>query len=343
MDLFLRRPEAERREFYAEAGRRLSMQPASVEKDFWVCWTLRALVEDPRVGARLTFKGGTSLSKGWRLIERFSEDIDLVIDRDFLGFGGRAGPEAARISQKERARRLAALKHVCHTCVREQVAFGLRDRLARVTDAARVVEDASDPDGLTLLLEYPSAVAAGSYLRPIVKVELGARSDTEPSNTPTIAPYVADVFPGEIDDPSFPVRTVAPERTFWEKVALLHDEGFRTAADDGPKARLARHYYDVWALIRGGVAERALADAGLFGRVAAHREVFFRRSRQAQESLRPGTLRIVPRAERRAGWKRDYDAMREAMFFGEPPRFDEILAVVAAFEQRFNGTASEAG
>ena len=131
------------------------------------------------------------------------------------------------------------------------------------------------------------------------------------------------------------MRAVAPERTFWEKVALLHEEAHRSGGA-APKARLARHYYDVWALIQADVADRALADPDLFARVAAHRVVFFRKSQGAQASLQPGRLSILPSSERRSAWKQDYQAMRESMFFGEAPTFDDILAAVAEFERRFN-------
>jgi hypothetical protein len=146
---------------------------------------------------------------------------------------------------------------------------------------------------------------------------------------------VAEALPDACGDCAFTVRAVAPERTFWEKVALLHEEIHRTGGA-APKARLARHYYDVWALIQAGVADRALADPTLFARVAAHRVVFFRKSQEAQASLRPGRLRMTPSAERRTVWRQDYDAMRESMFFGDAPTFDEILSVLAEFERRFN-------
>lgn len=106
----------------------------------------------------------------------------------------------------------------------------------------------------------------------------------------------------------------------------------------GRKGRLARHYYDVWRLIEAGVAERALSDQGLFGRVAAHRAVFFRKKKEVQESLRPGSLRLLPADKARAAWQKDYEAMRGTMFFGEPPEFEEILRVVGEFERRFNSS-----
>jgi hypothetical protein len=171
-----------------------------------------------------------------------------------------------------------------------------------------------------------------------VKIELGARSDTDPCAMPEIQPYVAEALPGAVPGARFCVRAVAPERTFWEKASLLHEETFR-AGGKGPAARLARHYYDLWCLIRAGVAERALADAGLFGRVAAHQRVFFRKSREAQDSLRRGALRLLPEAGQLGAWARDYEAMRESMIIGAAPTFDEILDVVAEFERRFNAGA----
>jgi hypothetical protein len=308
-----------------------------VEKDLWVCWTLRALFHLPSSGPHLTFKGGTSLSKGWRLIERFSEDIDIVIDREFLGFGGADAPEDAP-SNKQRVKRLEALMLAAQHHIRDVLGPALGQEIRRLlpsTELWRLEPDADDPDGQTLLFHYPPAMGDAAYIRSVVKIELGARSDTEPSAMPEITPYLADIFPDEVADARFPVRAVAPERTFWEKAALLHEETYREGSA-APKARLARHYYDLWCLIMRGVAERAACDAGLFDRVAAHRAVFFRRSRDAQESFKPGSLRLVPADDRRAQWRRDYDSMRESMFFGEVPEFNEILAVVAGFEDTFN-------
>lgn len=339
MDAFLAQPVERQRVLYEEAGRQLGLSAGSVEKDLWVCWTLRALFRLPTSGAHLTFKGGTSLSKGWKLIERFSEDIDVVIDREFLGFGGANAPEEAA-SNKQRAKRLDLLMFACQQHIQEALRPSLEQEIRRrlpLPGQWRLESDVDDLDGQTLLFHYPPAMGETAYVRPVVKIELGARSDTEPSATPEIAPYLADVFADDVVDARFSVRAVAPERTFWEKAALLHEETYREGAA-APKARLARHYYDLWCLITRGVAERAVVDTGLFERVAAHRAVFFRRSRDAQASFRPGSLRLIPDAERRGYWKRDYDAMRESMFFGETPEFDEIIALVTRFEEMFNAT-----
>lgn len=336
MDAFIILSDARRRELCEEAGAQLGLDPASVEKDFWVCWTLRELFSLPGIGAQLTFKGGTSLAKGWRLIERFSEDIDVVIDRAFLGFGGDLSPERAA-SRKQRDQRLDALKAACSSAVQDAIASALAQRIGSRLTARQwsLAADPQDPDGQTLLFHYPAALGAGGYVVQSVKIELGARSDTDPCAMPEIQPYVAEALPRAVPDARFCVRAVAPERTFWEKASLLHEETFR-AGGKGPAARLARHYYDLWCLIRAGVAERARADAELFERVAAHRRVFFRKSREAQDSLRRGALRLLPGAGQFGAWARDYEAMRESMIIGAAPTFDEILEVVAEFERQFN-------
>ncbi|MBL8857135.1 MAG: nucleotidyl transferase AbiEii/AbiGii toxin family protein [Planctomycetes bacterium] len=329
---------ARRKTVCEEAGAQLGLAAASIEKDYWICWTLRELFELDDHGAKLTFKGGTSLSKGWKLIDRFSEDIDIVVSRTALGFGGGDAPDAVGISNKERERRLERLGGACGSFVQNELKSALRERVGeRLAGRGnwKLENDAADPAGQTLLLQYPSEFETGPYVRPLVKIELGARSDTEPIEQPDITTYLADALPILLPDSAFSIRTVAPERTFWEKAMLLHEEAQRgTTAPPAP--RLSRHYYDVWCLITKGVAERAEHDTELFERIAAHRAVFFKKNRAAQESLRRGRLKLLPRLEHMAVWKRDYESMREAMFFGTPPEFDSILAVVRDFETRFN-------
>lgn len=197
MDTFLTQPLEHQRAFYEEAGRRLGLSAGSVEKDLWVCWTLRALFHLPVSGPHLTFKGGTSLSKGWKLIDRFSEDIDIVIDREFLGYGGANAPEDAA-SNKQRVKRLDALILAAQTHIRDALSPALEEAIRRLLppEARWTLHgDSDDPDGQTLLFHYPTAMGAAAYVRPVVKIELGARSDTEPSATPTIAPYLSEVFP----------------------------------------------------------------------------------------------------------------------------------------------------
>jgi hypothetical protein len=340
MDFFLQLPAERRREFCAEAQLRLGLPAASVEKDFWVCWTLRELFALPEWGNAFTFKGGTALSKGWKLIERFSEDIDIVVYRQFLGFGGEASPEMAP-SKKQRRARLDALRRECQARIHGGLRPTLEDRMRRSLPAdARwdlvLAAPEEDPDGQTLLFHYPESLAGtAAYVRPVVKIEMGARSDIEPAGTPVIRPYLAEAFPDAAGPSTFKVRALLPERTFWEKAMLLHEETYRPAGK-AHKTRLARHYYDLWSLIKKGVGAAAARDTGLFERTAAHRKVYFNWSWMDYGTLRKGSLRIVPLEGQVGEWRRDYEAMRGEMFFGEVPAFDEVLRVVGEFERSFN-------
>ncbi len=337
MDAYLTLSAYDQREACRATEARTRLRAASIEKDFWVCWTLRELFNLPTWGAHLTFKGGTSLSKAWQIIDRFSEDIDVVIDRDHLGFGGEHSPERAT-SRKQQRLALDALRKAAQQQIKESLQPALQARIKDKlpSDAIwRFESDASDPDGQTLLFHYPSVFGPNDYIPSQVKIELGARSDTDPAETPAIEPYITQSFPDLLGPSRFPVRSVAPRRTFWEKAMLLHEETYRPT-EKKRAARLSRHYYDVWCLITRGIADQALADTGLFQRIATHRAVFFRYMWMDYATLNPGSLRLLPAENHRAVWAQDYAAMRDTMFFGDTPTFDEILRVVGEFEQRFN-------
>ncbi len=318
----------------------MGLQAVSVEKDFWVCWILRELFTLPGIGDRLTFKGGTSLSKAWKLIHRFSEDIDLIVDKEVLGFGGDKAPDKAP-SNKQRKARLEQLMEGCRLWVQGTLQPTLKSRLEEALgeDGWTLEVDPDMPDGQCLLFHYPSVFreGAGGYVRPVVKIELGARSDDWPHETKSIQPYVIDLFPALDPEASFPVRVLAAERTFWEKACLLHEETFRPA-EKPRKLRMARHYYDLWCLLKAGVGERALAQTALFQRVAEHRELFFRFSWVDYSTHKPGTFRLTPHEAHRANWQADYQAMLGPMFFAETPSFEEMMKAATAFEQRFNSS-----
>lgn len=310
----------------------------AVEKDFWVCWVLERLFLLPVIGGHLTFKGGTSLSKVWGLIERFSEDIDLVVDKGWLGFGGENDPESAP-SNAQRKKRLDALKAACGTAVQGSIRTALDEAFHAALPSGRnwsLDLDPGDVDQQTLLFSYPRLTPDGAgYLGNWVKIELGARSDIDPAEAGTVRSEVAAAFPDLFDEPSVSLRALQPERTFLEKVALLHEESVR---DPGkPHAqKLARHYYDVAQLIRAGVGRKAADSPGLFERVVAHRRVYFKQTGVDYESMVRGSLRVVPDDARISDWARDYDAMRKEMFYGTPPTWGEVVEVVAEWERTFN-------
>ena len=341
MDVFLHSPPERQKKACLELQDEMHLHAQSVEKDLWVCWTLRELFSLPGVGEHLTFKGGTSLSKAWKLIRRFSEDIDLIVDKEALGFGGDAAPDKAA-SNKQRKARLEALMAASRQWVQGTLQPALATRIATALgdDAACKLEvDPDMPDGQCLLLHYPSAFEnEAGYIKPVVKIELGARSDDWPNSECPIQPYLAERFPQLMPEGPFSVRVLAAERTFWEKACLLHEETFRPH-DKPRKLRMARHYYDLWCLLRAGVGERALANTALFQRVAEHREIFFRYAWVDYSTHKPGTFRLSPPTDHLANWRSDYQAMLGPMFFGEVPDFDEIMKAVSEFEKTFNASA----
>ncbi len=334
MDAFLKLSPDDQRLYCEQAQSKLNLPPASIEKDFWVCWTLRELFNLPGWGEHLSFKGGTSLAKAWKLIERFSEDIDVVIDREFLGFGGET---LSNNRQKKLIKK-------CSERIHQELRPALEARFKAVLPPAAKwsltpADAAEDKDLQTLLFEYPGVLAGtATYLRPVVKIEMGARSDTEPSETPALTPYLCAAFPEQLGDGAFAIKTVAARRTFWDKAMLLHEETYRPV--EKPRKRpLARHYYDLWCLINKGVAAQAIAEPGLFERVATHRQEFFDYPWIDYSTLRPGSLRLLPPANQLSAWHGDYREMKKEMFFGEVPTFDEILRVVGKFQRDFNATA----
>jgi len=327
-----------RNQVCTQAAAILNLAEVAVEKDFWVCWILDKLFQLPTWGGQLTFKGGTSLSKGWKLIERFSEDIDIVIDRGALGFDGDNAPEKAP-SKNQTKKRLDALRESSRRCVQEDIQPALREAINVEIPAALswdLLADPADPDGQTLLFTYPTAFPAGAaYLRRVVKIEMGARSDTDPSETIQISPYISDAFHDLLPNDKVEVRAVIPARTFWEKAMLLHEETFRPAGKNR-KEYLARHYYDLFQLIEAGIADDAMADDELFARVADHRVVFFHQNWVDYSTLVRGQLRLVPTDDQIRDWRSDYNDMKQEMFFGEAPDFEKVMEKVREFQDMFN-------
>lgn len=332
---FLELDAAERRELCEAAQTQLGLAASSIEKDWWVSFTLRELFALPGIGASLTFKGGTSLSKGWQLVQRFSEDIDIVVDRALLGFGEGA------FNRKRLDKLRAACSEFVATPLREALQARLAEVLGTAADAGgwslKIAPGDLDADRQTLLFAYPTVfAAAGRYVAPVVRIELGARSETEPVEQPVIRDLLSVALPDVVERMAATVRTVSPRRTFWEKAMLLHEEQFRPAAK--PRKRgLSRHYYDLWSLREHGIAAQALADAALFDSVVAHRQVFFRISWVDYGTMARGRIRLVPSGDAMGDWRQDYAAMRDEMFYAEPPSFEAVMQAAQAIESAING------
>jgi len=338
MDSVLQLSPRERAEVFQRTTQQTGFDAVIVEKDFWVCWTLKELFRLPDIGEHLIFKGGTSLSKVFKVIERFSEDIDVSIDRSWLGFGGANEPEAGG-SNKEKQRRIEALKIACQQKISSVLQPALNQAIkgkVQANETWSLRADDEDPDQQTLMFDYPSSFTpdAAGYIRRVVKIEMGARADHWPSETKTITPYVAEEFPQGFREPSATVKVLSAERTFWEKATILHAE-FHRPADKPMPDRFSRHYADFHELIRKGVATTAIAKPDLLARVAQHKSLFFRTSWARYSEAAKGTLHITPPEDRVKALRDDYTRMQQ-MFFGEPPEFDKIIALLTQWESEFN-------
>jgi hypothetical protein len=338
MDTIAKAPSLDRGELFrrVEAGMVPGCHAAIIEKDFWVCWALRRIFEVLRFRPHLIFKGGTSLSKVYRAIERFSEDVDLSLSRRDLGFADDRDPEQAGISKKEAGRRLDALVAECQKVVREKLVPALREDFAVVLGEGGWSVELDPDDPQTVVFAYPStAVSMGmAYVRPAIRLEMGARSDDWPAADAEITPYAAEAFPGLFAIRSCKVRTLAAERTFWEKATLLHAECHRPS-DKPTRERLSRHYYDLYRLSLQPVAAQALAQLGLLERVIAHKRFFFAQSWAQYETARPGTFRLLPDGGRLETLRRDYREMRP-MIFGEAPAWEDVVGGLEALAARIN-------
>jgi hypothetical protein len=338
MDAVLQLSPRQRVELFEQTTQATGMDAVIIEKDFWVCWTLKELFALPAMGEHLIFKGGTSLSKVFKIIERFSEDIDVSIDRNFLGFGGANEPEAGA-SNKEKQRRIEALRTACQKKIAEELLPALEAAIkAKVGRGEKwsLRSDDEDLDQQTLLFEYPTSFPpdATGYIRRTVKIEMGARADHWPSESKTVTPYVAEQFPQGFKEPSCAVKVLSAERTFWEKATILHAE-FHRPADKPMPERFSRHYCDFHELVRKGVARSATAKPELLARVAQHKSLFFKTSWARFGEATRGSLRIAPQEERVKALRDDYAKMQQ-MFFGEPPAFDDIITLLNQWEREFN-------
>jgi hypothetical protein len=325
----------ERLELLDAVSRERGLAPSILEKDYWVCKTLDALFSLPGLGEHLVFKGGTSLSKVYGLIDRFSEDIDVSLHREFLGFGDEQDPEAA--TGNEQKRRLEALMQTCRDHVRETLLPALRETMAENLEGGGDWSMEIDPqDPQTILFRFPQAgVAAISYITPVVRIELGARSDHWPREQREIQSYLSETLQRPIGGAT--VQALAAERTFWEKATLLHAEAHRDPDKPMP-GRYARHYHDLARMAVETVADRALADTALRERVVAHKSVYFRSGWARYDLAVPETFRLVPPDERLAALHTDHQSMLQ-MFFTPPPTMEEVIAILRKLENRIREMA----
>jgi hypothetical protein len=310
-----------RAEVFTETADRKGLSEAIIEKDFWVCWILKQLFSIDALSGRLLFKGGTSLSKVFHAINRFSEDIDLAVDYAALGFTGERDPRREDISRTRRTAILAEMMAECQRYIGGEFITALNARCQDVLGAtAEWSLDISAAEPHVVRFRYPTAASHTlAYVAPQVVLELGTHAEFVPHDRFAIRSFVAEEFPKLIADGDVPVDALLAKRTFWEKATILHAEYYRDPARALPD-RYSRHYYDVVMLAQTAIRSEALADAALLAQVVRHKETFYAAGWARYDLARPGTLRLSPPEYRLAALERDYRNMG-VMIFGQPPAF----------------------
>lgn len=312
--------EQERKELFSETATNMGVTAAAAEKDFWICWVLLHLFEDEVLKQHLRFKGGTSLSKCYNAIERFSEDIDLILDWTQLT---KENPEEERSKTKQNQ-----LNQSINQQAQTYIADTLLPRLIELMgDTCELLIDPSDPH--TVNITYPKAFSS-EYLRPQVRLEIGPLAAMLPMEWCSVEPYTAKYFPDVFEQPSVSVPTIVIQRTFWEKLTILHAEAHRPADKQLP-SRYARHYYDVYKLINAGFASEALKQADLLPEVVAFKQKFYPSGWANYDTATLAALVLQPSRHHLASLRTDYEQMQE-MLFGEKPDFDDILAALIQLE-----------
>jgi hypothetical protein len=340
---FLKLPSEDRKIYIEEAAGRRGLSPVILEKDFWVCWLLHVLF-DATFHDAIVFKGGTSLSKVFGVIDRLSEDIDLSLAPDFLGIGE---PELdASFSKGQASKWMKKAEAECINAVRDRLTPELEETVSDLLGKGQEpwLEFAVDPSSHSpvVFFRYPTSQPAGfEYLKRSVKLEFGSLSEQRPTERHSIRPWIADVLPDAFTDWQCSVVALDVQRTFWEKATILHTE-YHRPADKATPDRYSRHYADTAALALHAAASLAITQNDLRQRVVDWKSRFFS-SRWARYDLaQPPTFNLVPPAEREQAFRRDYEAMRD-MYLSEPVSFDQILATLATVERQINGLAHATG
>jgi hypothetical protein len=313
---------------YNQISRRIKLPAYAVEKDWWLVQTLTILFE-LEIGKHLVFKGGTSLSKAWGLIERFSEDVDLAVNRAFYGFEGELGKE-----------RWTKLRKKANLYIRETLFPELQKAFAKKGLTGVKIELAEmttgDQDPVIINVNYPNVFESPGYIRPRVQIEIGCRSLMEPFEMRPLLSLVDEIYPeAPFSQKSVFIPSVVPERTFLEKIFLLHEE-FKRPEDKIRVDRLSRHLYDLYILSKTEYAVKALSNKKLYELLVKHRFNFTRLGGVDYNYHQPQTINFIPDSILMPSWVADYKTMQEQMIHGESPGFEELIDALKGLNKKIN-------
>ncbi len=335
MDRFIKLKDSDKNAAYRKAAAEgINLPEELIEKDFWVCWTLQELFAINGLKDNLIFKGGTTLSKVYDIIQRFSEDIDLAIEKAFLGFDGDKDPSKA--TGKRRKKLIEELSTACTNYIKNDLLPLLQENFSKkLTGSWRLELDPTDTNGHTILFFYPKLTEKKSgYIQPAVKIELGSRSEHFPFSQQSVKPYITEILPSQFKDMHALPKVLEIERTFWEKATILH---YYANADETKKIneRQSRHYYDFYKILTSEYRASCLEKVEILEMVASHKILYFTAAWAKYNEAKKGTLKLIPIKEVQEIMERDYKRMAE-MFITDAPTWNDVIKEISNFEKEFN-------
>ncbi len=312
---------AQQRTILEQTAIKQGLPKQAIEKDLWVTIILQILFGLPCADS-LVFKGGTSLSKVWRLISRFSEDIDLAIDRAVFDLGGDLTKK--QVKKLRKASSLFVRNTLYQQLVEVVNQTSLKD-LCQIEPEPDGEGDSTYPEPRSIFIRYKSVFDDKlDYIPPVVKVEAGARSLLEPYAETTITSMVEEVLPSistTISDVM--VKTAIAEKTFLEKAFLLHE--LFSVNNCVEAHRRSRHIYDLYMMMQQGIAEKAVPNDELWQTIHKLRSTLTSMQGVDYSVDIRKNMQLIPPKESLAGWEKDYEEMSYAMIYGEKPIFAELL------------------
>jgi hypothetical protein len=319
-----------------EASRISGIPVKAIEKDWWVTLSIKLLFQT-KYANYFAFKGGTSLSKGWHLIDRFSEDIDISLSSEAVGMKYQQTPTKNYVEQLRRAGCAFTSNELLETLKAEFINSQVPEELYTI-EAEPVRADMPDTDPQSIYVNFVSLFDPNPYLRDRVKIEFSVRSMREPSVMRNVNSLLATYFPNSnYVEEDVEVLTIHPQRTLVEKILLLHEEYNRDERDKMRTERMSRHYYDLFHLGRQDFSSNTMNNESFINEVIEHRKFYSRLKRFDYTTLNPGSISIVPDNEILQALKSDYEVMRSEMIYGNPPTFEEIMQAAKQLEDEFNG------
>ena len=325
---WLKLSDEDRLAVFQETANRKGLPAAVIEKDWWVTLTLR-IIFNMDMAPHLLFKGGTSLSKGWNLIDRFSEDIDIILDRSFLKFPGTIS------NRRVNKLKLVSLEYVTNTFFKDLQSafdkFGITNMKFSISE-----KSVTNKDPIQIDIEYEPITEKVEYIQSRVQVEIGCRSLRDPFSKRNIVSFVGSEFSDrDFTDPHMSIPCVNPERTFLEKIFLLHEE-FQRPKEKVRVDRLSRHLYDLTKIMSTEYAGLAFKDMKLYEKIVKHRKQFFRVGGVDYEKHQPQFINLIPPDHIYSDWENDYNSMEENMIYSESPSFEDLMSKIKSLQARIN-------